>query len=358
MATIVPIHVNTDGGGDFSSLGAAWAAEGAGYNFASNKVIKKFILSGAAADPTYNLLISATTSSQYYPWFYCDPMDPAGRHPDYYSEAHWRMESNSYSGLMRIRCDCLVDGLQGKNTYTSGSPDGPGHGFCADEVQNGIVIVQNCILWKDGAANNPHECIGVGAKNMYYNSYTFVARKNIIFGDWDDALFGWVEPGLTQNLYIYNNTTIDAIVNGFYYDRNQGGGANPLLYYKNNLHQNSGSADYNDNGGSDGTLVSATNITGDSTSPDGASYQSKSLTFENAGSDDYRLSSSDTVAIDAGTDLSTLAAAQYPFSDDAQGRAITTFDIGAPQYQAPGTVVSAEAVDLLTIAGRVTGSLS
>lgn len=358
MPTTINIMVNTNGGGDYSTLAAAWAAEGAGYDFVGNDVIKKFICSGTTADPSYNLLIDATTDTTRYPWFYCDPTDNVGRHPGHYSTGYYRIESNSYSGLMRIRCNAIVDGLQGKNTYTSGSADGPGHGFCADETKQ-LVIVRNCILWKSGAATNPQECIGVGAKNMYYGNYRFVAYNNIIFGDWDDGLFMWSEPGQNDTGFFYNNTVIDPIVYGFYWDRDNGG-TGSICYLKNNLFQNAGTADYFDDSGTAGTLTSATNITEDATSPDGASFQSIALTFADAVSDDYRLAAGDTDAIDTGTDLSAVGAAQFEFSDDNQGRPIVAaaWDIGGDQYQTPGTEVPFEVATIITSTETVAGSLS
>lgn len=352
MPTIQTYTVDTDGGGDFLTLKAALSS--LAMNLVALDIILKIILRGVTADTAGNILIDSgwTTSETNYLWLFCDPMSETGRHPGYYSGGHYRIESAADSGILRCRRHVLVDGLQVKNTATAGEPS---VGIVSDETTS-TVIVRNCIAWKLGDSTaSGHECIGIGARRNYYGAYKFAAYNNIIFGDWEDGLYMYAEPGQNDTGFFYNNTVVDALDYGFYWDRDTGGSSS-VVYLKNNILDGSGTADYSDNSGSTGTLNSATNITSDATSPDGASYQSVSMTYANAGSDDYRLSSSDTDAIAAGTDLSAVGEAQYQFSTDNQGRTIGTWDIGGDNYQTPGTTRSVVGSITVEDAGNVAGS--
>lgn len=352
MATTRTVYVDTDGGGDYTSLKTALSSEAK--NLVSADEITKFICSGTTADSGGNALIETgwTTSESNYIWIYCDPMGTAGRHPGYYSASHYRIESAADSGILRCRKHVIVDGIQVKNTATAGEPS---VGIVSDET-TATVIVRNCIAWKSGDSTaSGHECIGIGARRNYYGAFKFVAYNNIIFGDWEDGLYMYAEPGQNDTGFFYNNTVVNALDYGFWWDRDLGGSGS-VVYLKNNILDSAGTADYSDNSGSTGTLTSATNITSDATSPDGASYQSITMTYANAGSNDFRLSASDTDAIAAGTDLSAVGAAQYQFSTDNQERTIGTCDIGGDNYQAPGTTRSVAGSITVEDAGTVSGS--
>lgn len=80
-------------------------------------------------------------------------------------------------------------------------------------------------------------------------------------------------------------------------------------------------------------IVHATNLSDDASSPD-SGLRSKSITFADAGSQDYHLASGDTDAIDAGTDLGSVANVDIDGRDrDAQG---DTWDVGADEFVSAG----------------------
>lgn len=106
--------------------------------------------------------------------------------------------------------------------------------------------------------------------------------------------------------YVEHNTVIDCSSDGLDIDR----GGDLGVTVSNNLVDNC-TDDY-DIGGSGGTLTTKTNYSSDATSPDGASYQSKTFAFENEGADDFHLDSSEDGNYE-GTDVSAR------FSDDIDG---------------------------------------
>ena len=124
------------------------------------------------------------------------------------------------------------------------------------------------------------------------------------------------------NVYIYNNTLYGASgTTGISL-----GSGNGTYTVKNNI-SNNNSTDYS------GTFnTHATNISKDSTSPDGSSYQTTNgtATFVSTttGSENFNLSASDTSAIGRGTSLSGT------FTTDITGATRTTWDIGAFYYAA------------------------
>jgi hypothetical protein len=117
---------------------------------------------------------------------------------------------------------------------------------------------------------------------------------------------------------------------------------------KNNILFASATADYYRDG--DETVTTATNISEDNTSPDGASYRGKTPTFVSA--TDFALQGTDTVAIDLGTSLA--ADAVLPVTVDINGTARgATYDIGAHEYAATGVTVTGDVpLKSVTVAGE------
>jgi hypothetical protein len=81
------------------------------------------------------------------------------------------------------------------------------------------------------------------------------------------------------------------------------------------------------NGSSGATFASGTNITEDTTSPDGASYRSIARTFANEAGNDFHLTAAETT----GTDLT--ADGTYPVTTDIDNQTISVpTNIGADYY--------------------------
>ena len=168
---------------------------------------------------------------------------------------------------------------------------------------------------------------------------------NVLIGGGADAL-----SFTTRNAYVFNNVIYNAAGAGI---RVQSGDYNVFLYNNtvyncgiginfnfatdntaiNNLLINNSQDYYNNIPGA--TFYSAANITSDTTSPDGASYQSISVNFTDAANGDFRLLAG-SPGIDQGVDLSSDP--NYPFNTDIIGTLRpqgAAWDIGAFEYVDP-----------------------
>jgi hypothetical protein len=153
--------------------------------------------------------------------------------------------------------------------------------------------------------------------------------RNIIFinNSSKPTLSNSTGPGKTWN---FENLTIIGGTFGFDSSVNSTPTGSTLTI-RNLLIQNATTADYNVSFHT-GTLVTATNLTSDNTSPQ-AGLRNKTLTFVDAAAKNYRLASTDTDAIDAGTTIGS-------FSDDLDGTTRpqgSAWDIGAHEYISAST---------------------
>lgn len=158
---------------------------------------------------------------------------------------------------------------------------------------------------------------------------TLIIANNIISGFRKFQIFVDSIFVTTQKTIIYNNTLVGGADECVQLD---GQGSSDSLYFKNNVLDCTGT-DYN-TGYTWTTTAFGNNITGDASSPDGASYQNKTCTY--VGSGDYHLGAGDTVCKDAGADLS--ADAQYAFSIDIDRETRSApWDISADELVATPT---------------------
>ena len=195
----------------------------------------------------------------------------------------------------------IIDGLEitrwnyGDAVYVGSSKDG--------------CVIKNNII---------HSPLSQRRGIAYYggNSVNHKMYNNILYGDTNIEVSG-------SGWEIYNNTVYGYGGTAF----NRGSGT-PIL--KNNI------GNGNDIDFSGGWGESATNISEDATSPDGASYQGANgiavFVSTTAGSEDFHLASNDTKAINRGTDLS----ATFTTDIDGQTRptGAGTWSIGADEYVA------------------------
>lgn len=134
---------------------------------------------------------------------------------------------------------------------------------------------------------------------------------------------------------IYNNTCYvgTGTIACYVFD---GDGSNDARYVKNNIANGCTSGACWGGGATWTTTVTAANITSDTDSPDGASFQNKTCTFVDTANDNLHLDSGDTNCKDVGTDLS--ADGQYAFSTDIDGDTRSgSWDVGADELAGSST---------------------
>lgn len=149
---------------------------------------------------------------------------------------------------------------------------------------------------------------------------------NNIFHTTNGTTFPDAASQLIWNGIVYNNTIIAATASTVdMFDLSYTGSD----YLKNNILQNDGAGDACDAGSWAGT---AANLTSDATSPDGASFQSKTATFTS--SSDFSLASGDTNARGNASNLASDP--QFAFSTDIDQTTRSAWDIGAHEFVASG----------------------
>ena len=185
--------------------------------------------------------------------------------------------------------------------------DGSGNdGVRLDDVGGNALI--NRMLVKGGAGSSS------GIEVLALSGLNAIVKNNIVYDVGDgsgDGGFRFFSAFNSSVITMYNNTIISCY-EGIIQESSSG---NDTLTFKNNLVQDSGNADFRDDGEGFGTT--AKNISEDATSPD-ASYRSKDLhtnsVFVNYASDNYKIDkdgdSTNLAIIDDGEDLSAI------FTDD------------------------------------------
>lgn len=194
-------------------------------------------------------------------------------------------------------------------------------GTCINNAAH--ATIRNNIIYSSGAS---YQSSGI---SIDANGKTINVLNNIIFAASaaNEANGLYISRG---TMYAYNNTVNNFGIGIYLYNYAVS------AYLKNNLLTNN-STDYAVSGG--GLTASATNITSDNTSPDGASYQSKTITYTDAANGDFHTSDADVV--DVGTDLGTTpAGVQYDIDNYDRDTGGGTWDIGADEYVASGTTKS------------------
>jgi hypothetical protein len=185
-------------------------------------------------------------------------------------------------------------------------------------IDGSEVRISDCII----RLLNSNSTSSIGLQLLSKNA-TSVAYNNIIY-DFERSVF--VGPqGNSASFSVYSNTVhgssdvnVESQYNGF---------SGLALYLKNNLSQEATNSDFNLSTNYS-TLVTATNLAEDATSPDGLQGTAQ---FVDETNDDFHLSSQDNVAMDSGTDLS--GDAQFSFTTDIDEETRdASWDIGADEY--------------------------
>lgn len=249
-----------------------------------------------------------------------------GRHSGVWDASKYTISNSTYNGaIIPSVANVWIDGIQIEST---GNDDARAIGVVIRNVApaGSYWITNNIIRY------NPSGTITTSSANngIFVDQATGTRKTYIV----NNIIYGFTEGGVNLNnqaneeLYLYNNT-----IYGCSYGFNLACyGASDTVRVRNNILYNNAISDYY----IESTATNYTtenNVTSDATSPDGASFQSQTVTFEDAGSEDFRLASSDTGAIDRSSDLS--GDGNFPFGYDCTGGARAgTWDCGAFEYLA------------------------
>lgn len=312
--------VDTDGGGSYSSMDSAVSALPA--TFSSDNDIT---CTGATEDSTRVDFTGFDVNGNN---LFVYPAAGDEHNLTWDTNLYHIGSTQSFQGILTISVDGVdITGIQVRN----GTANSNGSGI---RVNSGVIDVRiyGCVIYADHQ-NYAGRGIDIGSVAAGGNCNIV---NNVVFGNWEYGVWGsWGFSA--RDIQIYNNTIQDVLTTGILL---VGPNDTTVFNIKNNIVEGSGASDYSITGTY--TLNSNTNLSSDSTSPDGASYYSSAVTF--AGTGDWKLSSSDTDAKDTGTTLS--ADTYYAFSVDALGTTRpsgSAWDIGAHELVQAGGSVGASA---------------
>ncbi len=283
----------------------------------------------ADADDTNKVPIQGwnTGSSNYikiYTPYLTSEVGATQRHLGTWASGGYKIvDSATYSqGVIYINNDYVrIEGLRVENTADKSNQT---KGIVNRNSGGGETHISHNIVRSTGSGSGNYSAAGI--YNTNDSTGTLKVWNNIVYDFGGGIVIEWLAG--TNNFAIYNNTIINSDAVGIEFDDHSSG------YFRiaNNLVQDSSGYNYYFAGGAGSIDYSATNLSQDDTSPDGASFQNKTVTF--AGAADFHLDSSDTNAKDQGTDLSSDP--NLSFSDDIDGddREAADWDIGADEYVA------------------------
>lgn len=209
--------------------------------------------------------------------------------------------------------------------------------------RSGEVRVIGCTIESESHSNREEVVYFGFDSDTYGSSIVFVNNLVISRSSSTSSVSRVFELNFTPDVYIYNNTIIGDST------------GTPAIYYSGST-EDDNSVWYNN-------LISDCSAPYDGLSPGTADYnvtdgawdlggtndlQSRTFTFVGGG--DYHLDSSDTGAMDNGTDLSSDS--NYSFSDDIDGDTRSDWDCGADEYSS-GTSTTELTVSALSHARGV-----
>ena len=244
------------------------------------------------------------------------------RHGGVWDATKYRLvASGTYVGVLVIQDEYVrVTGLQIENTALKGGggsqrPAGIDLDFAA---ANSDVRVSQNILRSTGGGTGDWWAAAVLQRN---GGGTLRAWNNIMY-DWGSGFFSEYPVTNPSNVTLYNNTIINSDDVGI----DLGGHASGTYRLANNLVQDASGFNYYFAAGVLPLTYSANNLSNDATSPDGAAFQNKTVTF--VGAPNYHLSLADTSAKDQGASLAADPVLAVYDDIDGQLRA-APWDIGA-----------------------------
>jgi len=330
MATEVVKIVDTGGSGDYSSL-AAWEADfgsctqsnypsmsGDGDLVGADLIAVADCRCSTGDEDDSAVTIDGWTSvdSDHYIRIWTDP-DQGYRHPGKWDDTKYRLVL-SEGTIFDIQEEYVrLIGLQMKGTRSTGSQL-----LIHTYYTSRYLRVEKCILCRENAGGTVNT--GIGCDNSAVQIYLV---NNLFYDIPQYAIRG------NDYYYLYNNTIINC---GTGVD----GGSSGYCRAINNIVDCTtcfvGVFD------SDSDF----NISSDDTAPGPNSIHNATVTFVDAANGDFHLDASDTVARDAGTDLSSDP--YLAFTDDIDGETRSApWDIGVDEYVSGGGGVLTAIADIL-----------
>jgi hypothetical protein len=298
----------------------------------NNEVWQIALYSNATADTTQVSINGWSTQSANYlriftPYLPTD-VGTSQRHAGVWSTSHYRLERAGVTdtGLIRVMGSAnhvRIEGLQLYVTSVSGGSQ-PTLGIHLSAAGHQYLVAGNIMRGSNAGGDHYHAGVEFWNSSGTNHAGTAVISNNIIY-DFTSASTGNFAAGLgldsvNTDYYLYNNTIYNCKDSGIIV---YAGTATAI----NNIVAVTDLSAYATSGGSFHT-DSKYNISDDATAPGTNAITNSTPTFVNAGTRNLLLNSSDTVAKNAGSDLT--GAAAYPFSWDIKTKSrIGTWDIGA-----------------------------
>ncbi len=317
--------VEEDGNGDYTSLEACMNGNEQNLVTADKyftvKICGTDLGDGGwgAADTTADTIHNYTTDATRYINIYTTA---TARHKGIWSTSYYILSSTSgycISASSGENIYLKIKGLQLLGSPTTGSFDF----FIHSTTSDGTIEISYCILKYAGSTTSQVD--GFKVWRLYNGG--FYIFNNIVYGLTGSGSCYAMEAYNTT-VYAYSNT-VYGCKTGLWDE------SGTAIRAKNNICYNNVVKDYL------GTFnaASTNNLSKDGTAPPlNTFYINKTLTFTNtsAGTEDFHLVSTDTDAIDKGTNTSG-ESAPLNFTDDIDGVIRSgTWDIGADEYVAAG----------------------
>lgn len=257
------------------------------------------------------------------------------RHGGVWSDTKYRLDgvANYTYMLSVLEPYTKIDGLQIKRSGGGGT-------------RNIVYINAANVDFSNGIVTKNTTAVSSGI-----NVYSAASGTRV----WNTLVYNVDEFGLQGSslVYFYNNT----IINSGAYGLKGASYSGTNINCKNNLVKGSASGDFFHTGS--GTLSCSNSASGDGTSATyGATNKiSQTFAFVDEGNNNYHLSSNDTAARDAGTDLSTDAS--LAFTTDSEGETRSgSWDIGADEYSSAGGVPAPDTTPPTRSGGSPSGALA
>lgn len=308
----------------YPTLNAALTAEAT--NLVTNDRVLEIICEGTAADTEAVSFTGYTTDATRYIYIYTQA---GNRALGGYDATKYRLEvGGTVTGCVEInKPHVRIEGLQIVNTQVDPEQGRAIYLNTGAGTSGADIRIIGCVICykPTGTPTTSGNCQGVRS-NIGDNNIRLTVVNNLIYDFRSYGIF-INHTGAGGTFVIYNNTICDNAGGGVYA---AGNGSTESLFLKNNLICYNTGTQYTIDGSVWNTYTTSKNVTSDTSSPDGASYQSKSPSFVDRPNDNYHLQSGDTACKDLGDDLTADAA--YPFNQDIDlGTRTGSWDIGADE---------------------------